>query len=72
MKKILKKILDETNWGPFLLTVGVAVTVASAILPVVIAVSNQNGWYLLLWLATGIVCGFYWAVAASYHDGLYA
>ena len=71
MKKVLEKILNETNWEPFLLIVGVAVTATSAILPVVMAVSNQNGWWLLLWLATGTVCGLYWAVVTSFRDGLY-
>ena len=71
MKKILKKILNETNWGPFLFIMGVAVTALSVILPTVMAVNHQNGWWLLLWLATGAVCGVYWAVWTSYHDGLY-
>lgn len=71
MKKILEKILNKTNWGPFFCIVGVVVTALSMILPIVQAVTRENGWWLLLWGAAGPVCGVYWAVVTSFCDGRY-
>lgn len=71
MKKILEKILNKTNWEPFFDVTRVVVAALSIILPIVQAVVRQNGWWLLLWGATGPVCGVYWAVAVSFCTGRY-
>ena len=71
MKKILKKILEETDWEPFLNITGVAVTVISIVLPVTTAVGRGTVWGLLTLAVTGPVCGLYWSVAKSFCDRNY-
>ena len=71
MKKILEKILTKTNWEPFFCTMGVVVAVLSIILPIVQAIDRQNGWWLLLWAATGPVFGTYWAIVVSIYTDRY-
>lgn len=69
MKKILKKILDETDWEPFLCVTGVAVTVISIVLPIAMAVDKGSVVLGLSILAvTGPVCGLYWSVVKSFCD----
>ena len=71
MKKILKKILDETDWEPFLNITGVAVTVISIVLPVTTAVGRGTVWGLSTLAVTGPVCGLYWSVVKSFCDRNY-
>lgn len=68
---MMKKILEETDWEPFCCIMGVAVTLLSAALPIILAVSRQSGWWLLLRFVTGFVCGVYWSVAKSFCIGNY-
>ena len=42
MKKILKKILSETNWEPLLCVVGATVTSLSIILPIIPAIDRKT------------------------------
>ena len=71
LKKILEKIMNKTNWEPFFDVMGVVVAALSIILPIVQAVVRQNGWWLLLWGATGPVYGVYRAVVVSFYTGCY-
>ena len=71
MKKILKKMLRETNWEPFLCVVGATVTSLSIILPIIPAIDRKNGWWLSLWAVTGPGCGLYWSVVKSFCDRNY-
>ena len=67
--KTLEKILNKTNWEPFFDITEIAVAVLSIVLPIVQAIVRQNGWWLLLWIVTGPVCGVYWAVVVSFRTG---
>lgn len=71
MKKILKKILEETDWEPFLCVTGVAVTVIPMVLPVTTAVGRGTVWGLSTLAVTGPVCGLYWSVVKSFCDRNY-
>ena len=71
MKKILKKILGEIDWEPFLYVTGVAVTVISLVLPVATAVVSGPFWGLSTLAVTGPVCGLYWSAVKSFCDRNY-
>ena len=71
MKKVLEKILNKTNWEPFFGIMGIVIAALSITLPIVQAVDRQNGWWLLLWAATGPVCGAYWAIVVSIYTDRY-
>ena len=71
MKKILKKILEEMDWEPFLYVTGVAVTVISVVLPFTTAVGRGAVWGLSILAVTGPVCGLYWSVVKSFCDRNY-
>ena len=71
MKNILKKVLNKTDWEPFLNITGVTVTIISIILPIMMAVDRGNVWWLSILAVTGPVCGLYWSVAKSFCDRNY-
>ena len=71
MKNILKKVLNKTDWEPFLNITGVTVTIISIFLPIMMAVDRGNGWWLSILAVTGPVCGIYWSVAKSFCDRNY-
>lgn len=68
---MIGKFFGKTDWEPFCCIVGIAVTLLAVFLPIVMAISRENGWWLSLWLVTGTVCGLYWSVTKSFCDGDY-
>ena len=61
MKKKLRKLFVDFNWGKALLAMSTCVAFALFIVGIIFALVTSNAWWLLLWIVsvicTGIIAG---------------